>query len=450
MPVASSTRVRRDRSPAPRRRPDDRGAAARDRARERRQAQADGTVALIRSSFAVVAPRAEEVARHFYATLFSTAPETRDLFPVNMEVQRSRLLRALVHVVQMVDRPDELVPFLEQLGRDHRKFGVLAEHYDAVGVALLGAVAHVRRAGLDARGREGLDRRLHHGRRRDADGGPGRARAGDLAGPGRRAPPGRLGPRDRRGRRERAHPVPGRAVRQRRDPAAPAAVALPLAGERAARRRAAGVPRPRGAGGLGQPRDRGALARRRHLADRAADGPAAASRRNNGRNVLLVAGGTGLAPIRALLEDLARGDGQPRTQVFIGGRTWDDLYDFAPLRRLSYDNPWLDVIPVVERDDTGNGGAEIGTLSDVVTRYGVVGRPRRHGVRVARDDPLDRGADAGGGHPAGPDQLRPVHPRLSGACRVLPARVISAARHPTVRPRRWPTPGRGRRVIRCR
>ena len=105
------------------------------------QAEADGTVALIRSSFAVVAPRADEVARHFYATLFGLVPETRDLFPVNMEVQRSRLLRALVHVVQMVDRPAELVPFLEQLGRDHRKFGVGAEHYDAVGVALLGAVA---------------------------------------------------------------------------------------------------------------------------------------------------------------------------------------------------------------------------------------------------------------------------------------------------------------------
>ena len=105
------------------------------------QAQPDRTVALIRSSFAVVAPHADEVARHFYATLFGLAPETRDLFPVNMEVQRSRLLRALVHVVQMVDRPDELVPFLEHLGRDHRKFGVLAAHYDAVGAALLSSVA---------------------------------------------------------------------------------------------------------------------------------------------------------------------------------------------------------------------------------------------------------------------------------------------------------------------
>src|SRR4051794_1553 len=101
----------------------------------------DDMVALIRSSFALVAPQSEELARHFYATLFSRAPETRDLFPVNMEVQRSRLLRALVHVVQMVDQPDDLVPFLQQLGRDHRKFGVLSQHYDAVGDALITAIA---------------------------------------------------------------------------------------------------------------------------------------------------------------------------------------------------------------------------------------------------------------------------------------------------------------------
>src|SRR3982074_881316 len=104
------------------------------------RSEQSGMVEIIRSSFAMVEPHADELGRHFYATLFRIAPETRDLFPVNMEVQRSRLLRALVHVVQMVDQPDDLVPFLEQLGRDHRKFGVLAQHYDAVGAALLGAI----------------------------------------------------------------------------------------------------------------------------------------------------------------------------------------------------------------------------------------------------------------------------------------------------------------------
>ena len=37
---------------------------------------------------------------------------------------------------------------------------------------------------------------------------------------------------------------------------------------------------------------------------------------------------------------------------------------------MSYACPWLDVIPVVERDEAREGGAETGTLADVVTRYG--------------------------------------------------------------------------------
>src|SRR6476619_1946205 len=109
---------------------------------EQRPSRESRLAEIIRSSFELVAPQAEALGRHFYATLFGAAPATRDLFPVNMEVQRSRLLRALVHVVQMVDQPNELVPFLEQLGRDHRRFGVLANHYDAVGAALLSSVEH--------------------------------------------------------------------------------------------------------------------------------------------------------------------------------------------------------------------------------------------------------------------------------------------------------------------
>ena len=97
-------------------------------------------VRLIRESWAVVEPKQDEVARFFYAMLFSLSPGTRELFAANMEVQRSRLLKALVHFIQMVDQPDELLPFLQQLGRDHRKFGVVADHYEAVGTALLAAI----------------------------------------------------------------------------------------------------------------------------------------------------------------------------------------------------------------------------------------------------------------------------------------------------------------------
>jgi NAD(P)H-flavin reductase len=333
------------------------------------EADPNSPVALIRSSFAVVAPQAEEVARHFYATLFSQAPQTRDLFPVNMEVQRSRLLRALVHVVQMVDRPDELVPFLEQLGRDHRKFGVLAEHYDAVGAALISAVAEfagpawtprVARAWTESYGTV--------------------ARAMRTAAAVERGPATWL----------------GRVVGHRRigwDLAVVEVAASEPVPYRAGQYVSVETPqRPRlwrYLSPANAPRDDGRLefhvravpggwvsrsiVAHSRVGDTWRIGPPMGRMqvaRNTRRNVLMVAGGTGSAPIRALLEDLARGEGQPRTQVFLGGRTWDDLYDFAPLRRLSYDNPWLDVVPVVERDDPGDGGAEIGTLSEVVTRYG--------------------------------------------------------------------------------
>ncbi len=90
-------------------------------------------------------------------------------------------------------------------------------------------------------------------------------------------------------------------------------------------------------------------------------------------------------------------------QLFLGGRTWDDLYDFDALRELSYDHDWFDVVPVVERADADDpGGAERGTLADVVTRYGawaghdvlVCGSPAMIRATVSRmlvaGTPLDR------------------------------------------------------------
>jgi hemoglobin-like flavoprotein len=99
-------------------------------------------VARLRANFALVAEHGDDVALHFYGHLFVAHPETRTLFPLNMLRQRDRLLGALGHVVSQVDHLDALVPFLEQLGRDHRKFGRLEAHYPAVGAALLAALRH--------------------------------------------------------------------------------------------------------------------------------------------------------------------------------------------------------------------------------------------------------------------------------------------------------------------
>lgn len=99
-------------------------------------------VTRLKDSWKKVAAYGDEVPLFFYSTLFLTHPETRRLFPVSMSAQRDRLVAALGRIVSDVDRVDELLPFLQQLGRDHRKFAVVAEHYPAVGQALLHTLSH--------------------------------------------------------------------------------------------------------------------------------------------------------------------------------------------------------------------------------------------------------------------------------------------------------------------
>lgn len=94
-------------------------------------------VALIRVSFAKVAPIAEDAAAMFYARLFETAPEVKPLFKGDMKAQGKKLMGALYTVVEQADRPDNLVPVLQAMGRRHADYGVTPAHYAPVGAALL-------------------------------------------------------------------------------------------------------------------------------------------------------------------------------------------------------------------------------------------------------------------------------------------------------------------------
>src|SRR5437763_13048932 len=96
----------------------------------------------MRASFAKAAAAGDEAPLYFYSHLFLSHPETRAMFPVSMAHQRDRLFQALGQVVANVDDLDALVPMLQQLGRDHRKFGTVAEHYSAVGASLFVTLEH--------------------------------------------------------------------------------------------------------------------------------------------------------------------------------------------------------------------------------------------------------------------------------------------------------------------
>ena len=98
--------------------------------------------ARLKQTWHEVTQHGDDVASYFYAHLFVTHPELRSLFPLVMSAQRDRLVGALGRIVSSVDDLGSVVPFVEQLGRDHRRFSVVAEHYDAVGASLLWTLSH--------------------------------------------------------------------------------------------------------------------------------------------------------------------------------------------------------------------------------------------------------------------------------------------------------------------
>ncbi len=91
----------------------------------------------VRSTFAIVAAAGDAVPGYFYGQLFARSPRLRSLFPPAMDHQRDRLVGALVRIVESLTTPDEMATYLAQLGRDHRKYGVDPAMYEAVGAALL-------------------------------------------------------------------------------------------------------------------------------------------------------------------------------------------------------------------------------------------------------------------------------------------------------------------------
>jgi hemoglobin-like flavoprotein len=94
-------------------------------------------IALVQRSFAIIAPIADDAAALFYQRLFELDPSLRRMFPEDMTGQRKKLMQMLTAAVKGLDRLDQLVPVLQDLGRRHVAYGVTDAHYDTVGAALL-------------------------------------------------------------------------------------------------------------------------------------------------------------------------------------------------------------------------------------------------------------------------------------------------------------------------
>jgi NAD(P)H-flavin reductase len=104
----------------------------------------------------------------------------------------------------------------------------------------------------------------------------------------------------------------------------------------------------------------------------------------DGGDVLMVAGSSGLAPLRAMIMDLAQWGANPRVHLFFGARYPCELYDLRTLWHIAAHNPWLSVSPVSEYKRNPPWAAEypdvepprglhlrqIGRLPEVVTKFG--------------------------------------------------------------------------------
>ncbi|MEY7972354.1 FAD-binding oxidoreductase [Saccharomonospora xinjiangensis] len=317
-------------------------------------------------------PYREEVEQEFYRLLFHLSPSAREFFPVSMQAENGRVVRALIRVLRLVHRPDDLVPVLRQLGRDHRKFGLRPAHYEAAGTALLGSLKHclgavwtpeVERAWAEA---YTLVARAMQDAAADAE-------ADGVE------PPYWTGTVSEHHRLSWDLAL----VRVELDQAMPYRAGQYVTVEVPQRPRLWRCLSPANA-----PRTDGSL----EFHVRAVDGgwvsraivghtqpgdvwkfgaPMGCLQvdRESRRPVLMIAGGTGIAPIQAIIDDLGRWVDNPETTLLYGARHWDDLYALDRLYSFSTSNPWLTVWPVVE-DISSTPDAERATTAEAVTRWG--------------------------------------------------------------------------------
>lgn len=92
---------------------------------------------LVQKTFAQVAPIADTAAALFYGRLFEIDPALRPLFKGDMAEQGRKLMQMIGVAVNGLDRLDQIVPAVQQLGIRHAAYGVKEEHYSTVAVALL-------------------------------------------------------------------------------------------------------------------------------------------------------------------------------------------------------------------------------------------------------------------------------------------------------------------------
>jgi NAD(P)H-flavin reductase/hemoglobin-like flavoprotein len=332
---------------------------------------------LVKESFARLMSAGPAAMEYFYARLFTVSPECRMLFPTSMTAQRERMFAALAQLVWSLDNQPGCAEFLGQLGRDHRRFGVTESHDKAFFATLRDTAEHFIGRGWTAEIAAAWQVAL------DYISATMRAAAAQEA---KTLPPWWIA-------EVVSHELraPGVAVIRLR-PSEP----LPYQAGQYVPVQVTRWPRAWRPYSIANAPRRGGLI---ELHVRAIPGGQVSNTlvhhsvagdcvllgapggtmtlADSERDLLCVAGGTGLAPIKALVETALAAppsDAGPRGRLrkitlFVGARQHFDLYDLEDLRLLESACPALRVLPVLS-DEPGYGGL-CGTLPEVVGGHGL-------------------------------------------------------------------------------
>lgn len=322
--------------------------------------------------------------KNAFSRWFATDPSVIDLFPGDMSTVRGHFGQALHYVLAEMTayRTDGLVNFLTQLGRDHRKFGATDAQYASMRRALLDTARDQLRPIWDDRLESAalevftvITEVMHSAAASEQDQPWWTATVVEFHRTSRDLALIRLqldNPMDYHSGQYVHVQVPQSPRRWRY-----LSMAIPPNPEGHIEFHVKSVP-----GGLVS----GDIVQDTKVGDQwrisAPLGTLSVDR--EGPDVLMVAGSTGIAPLRCLIMELAVWAENPRIHVFYGARYPQELYDLWTLWQIASVNPWLSVTPVSEYPGNPDWAADypdptpprglhvrqIGCLSEVVSSYG--------------------------------------------------------------------------------
>jgi NAD(P)H-flavin reductase/hemoglobin-like flavoprotein len=324
-----------------------------------------------------VTKHGEKVPLYFYSHLFVSHPEVRSMFPLSMSSQRDKFVSALGRIVSHAAQIENDAAFLQHLGRDHRKYAVVADHYNAVGASLCATLKHFLGSEWDEElaahwtaAYQVIARIMVEAAETSSESSPDWWDADVVSVERRTMDLTLLTVRPRRAFQF----LPGQSV----------SMEIPQRPRLWRYFSPANAPRRDGSidlhvqqidGGQVSP----TVVRSLKVGDTvklgAPVGERLTRREDDARDLLMVAGGTGLAPLLAVLEQIdhewQRSRSAPQVHLLHGVRMAWHLYDRPRLRELAQQRPWFDYTEVVSDDPSYPGTrGKVGTVAARQLLYG--------------------------------------------------------------------------------